>query len=257
MSPMRTLKLVVLAIVTGASLVLAPAAASAATFSVNPTQIFLAGRTTSTLLTLRNDSDEELRFQLSAFQWNQSATGEIELSATQDIVFFPALLTLKPKEERRIRVGSTVAPGAAEKTYRIFVEELPPNGGSDNANAVRVLTRMGIPIFVRPAKESATASLNGLGLRDGALHVSLNNTGTVHFVPQAIKVRGLAANGDRLFEQDLVSWYVLAGGSREFDVPVTVEHCARTASVTVDVTVGSTSLTEMLQTPGGACRGNR
>ena len=45
---MRIIKLVVLAIVTGASVFAAPAAASAATFSVNPTQIFLAGRTTST-----------------------------------------------------------------------------------------------------------------------------------------------------------------------------------------------------------------
>ena len=37
--------------------------ASAATFSVNPTQIFLAGRTNSSLVTVRNDSTEMLRFQ--------------------------------------------------------------------------------------------------------------------------------------------------------------------------------------------------
>ena len=52
----------------------------------------------------------------------------IELAPTQDVVFFPALLTLKPGEERRIRVGSTAAPGSIEKTYRIFVEELPASG---------------------------------------------------------------------------------------------------------------------------------
>src|SRR5687768_17676291 len=80
--------------------------ASAATFTVNPTQIFLSGKTTTALLTLRNDSEETLRFQLTAFGWQQTPAGEITLTPTQDVVFFPALLTLAPKEERRIRVGS-------------------------------------------------------------------------------------------------------------------------------------------------------
>ena len=115
-------------LLTAIAALLVGASASAATFSVNPTQIYLSGRTTSALLTLRNDSTETLRFQLSAFAWNQSATGEILLEPTQDVVFFPALLTLKQGEERRIRVGSTVSPGAIEKTYRIFVEELPAAG---------------------------------------------------------------------------------------------------------------------------------
>ena len=80
--------------------------ADAATFSVNPTQIFLTGKSGSALLTLRNDSSELLRFQLSAFSWQQSASGELQLGPTKDVVFFPALLSLKPGEERRVRIGS-------------------------------------------------------------------------------------------------------------------------------------------------------
>jgi len=244
------LALVLAAVVTGLAAV---DSASAATFSVNPTQIFLSGRTTSSLLTLRNDSTEMLRFQLTAFAWNQAATGELELQATQDVVFFPALLTLKPGEERRIRVGSTVAPGAAEKTYRIFVEELPPAGETAAGSAVRVLTKMGVPIFVRPVKESATAALSDLGMRDGAVHFSVRNTGTVHFVPQAISVRAMAADGQPVAEQQLAAWYVLSGGRRDFDVTLAPADCARTASVVVEIQLGSTALKETLQTPGGAC----
>jgi fimbrial chaperone protein len=240
-------------VVTAAVTSLAATPASAATFSVNPTQIFLAGRTTSSLLTLRNDSTEMLRFQLTAFAWNQSAAGEIELAATQDVVFFPALLTMKPGEERRIRVGSTVAPGAVEKTYRIFVEELPPAGETAAGSAVRVLTKMGIPIFVRPAKESATAALSDLGVRDGAVHFTVRNTGTVHFVPQAITVRGMGADGRAVFEQQLASWYVLSGGRRDFDVAVAAADCLRASSVVIEVGLGSSALKESLQTPGGAC----
>ncbi len=227
--------------------------ASAATFSVNPTQIYLSGRTTSALLTLRNDSTEHLRFQLSAFAWNQSPTGEVLLEATKDVVFFPALLTLKPGEERRIRVGSTVSAGATEKTYRIFVEELPPTGDTAEGSAVRVLTKMGIPIFVRPVKESSTAALSELGMRDAALHFTLRNTGTVHLVPQAITVRGMSADGQSVFEQQLAGWYVLSGGRRDFDVTVASAECGRATMVVVEVALGSTSLKESLQTPGGAC----
>src|SRR5262245_19592751 len=168
MSPLTRLRTLFTATVLATAAGFA-APASAATFSVNPTQIFLAGRTTSTLLTLRNDSTETLRFQLSVFEWQQGAGGEIELRPTQDVVFFPALLTLNAGEERRVRVGSTVAAGGTEKTYRIFVEELPAESQGD-ATQVRVLTKMGIPIFIRPEKESSGATLAGLGLHEGTLH---------------------------------------------------------------------------------------
>src|SRR5688572_25193200 len=122
--------------------------AAAASFTVDPTQIYLSGRSSSVLLTLHNESKDTLRFQLSVFAWAQSASGEMRLEPTQDIVFFPSLLTLKPDETRRVRVGSTAAFEAREKTYRIFVEELPPVDRAGNRGGVRVLTKMGIPIFM-------------------------------------------------------------------------------------------------------------
>src|SRR6185503_20021570 len=167
-------------------------AAAAATFTVDPTQIFLTGRSGSVLLTLRNESTEVLQFQLSVFAWAQSPSGEMRLEATEDIVFFPTLLTLKPMETRRVRVGSATAQEVREKTYRIFVEELPPTNAV--GNGVRVLTKMGIPIFVRPVKEVATATLSDLRQQEGALRFTLTNAGTVHVVPQSIKVRGLAGS---------------------------------------------------------------
>ena len=63
---------------------------------------------------------------------------------------------------------------------------------------MRVLTKMGIPIFVRPVKEVATATLTDLRQQEGALRFTLTNAGTVHVVPQSIKVRGLAGSNTRL-----------------------------------------------------------
>jgi fimbrial chaperone protein len=238
--------------VVGACAVWTPAAA-AATFSVNPTQISLAGRTTSALLTVRNESDQPLRFQVTAFAWTQSASGEIELAPTNDVVFFPKMLVLNPKEERRVRIGSTVAAAASEKTYRIFVEELPPITSSQESVAIRVLTKMGIPIFLRPATATASATLAGLGVREGSLRFTVANQGTVHFVPQEIKVSGVSATGQTLFEREVSGWYILAGGRRDFDVALPAASCAEIASLRVQVALGSEPLKEMLQTPAGTC----
>lgn len=227
--------------------------AAAATFSVNPTQIFLGGRTLSALVTIRNESGEALRFQLSVFAWSQSPSGEMTLTPTEDIVFFPPLLTLRPAEERRIRVGSVAPAGSQEKTYRIFVEELPPfDGATDGGSAVRVLTKMGIPIFLRPAREAATGTLTDVGQQSGRLHFALANTGTVHFVPQAITVRGLA-KGSALFERTLEGWYVLAGTRRLFELDLPRPECTRVTSLAVEVKFNAATLEEHLETPGGAC----
>lgn len=203
------------------------------------------------LLTLRNESTEILQFQLSAFAWAQSPSGEMQLEPTDDIVFFPTLLTLKPMETRRVRVGSATAQDVREKTYRIFVEELPPSGTS-TSTGIRVLTKMGIPIFVRPAKEVATATLTDLRQQDGALRFTLTNAGTVHVVPQSIKVRGLAGS-NTAFDRELEGWYVLAGGRREFEMAFPKNACAQVTSIVVNVEFASGKLQERLQTPNGAC----
>lgn len=228
-----------------------PGGASAATFSVNPTQIFLASRNASTLLSLRNDSTQTLRFELSAFAWTQNAAGEMTLEPTKDVVFFPTLLTLEPSEERKVRVGAVVPAGAREKTYRIFVKELPPVEGASQ-NGVRVLTTMGIPIFVRPEKEVSSAAVNELRHTTGQLQFALSNTGTVHFVPQKIAVTGFS-DGLPLFERKLEGWYVLAAGRRDYSIALPAEDCSRVTSVLVRVEFPSASVEERLQTPGGAC----
>jgi len=223
--------------------------ARAATFTVDPTQIFLFSRTGSVLFTLHNESTETLSFQLSVFAWAQSNSGEMQLQPTQDIVFYPPLLTLKPSETRRVRVGTATSFDVREKTYRLFVEELPP---TDAPKGVRVLTKMGIPIFLRPAKEVATASLIDVRQQDGMLKFTLANQGTVHVVPRSVKVSGRAGS-TTAFETTLDSWYVLAGGRRDFEMALPKNGCAQVTSIAVDVQFESGQVQEQLQTPNGAC----
>ena len=112
---------------------------------------------------------------------------------------------------------------------------------------------MGIPIFIRPAKETAAADLRELAIQNGALHFTVGNTGTVHFVPQKVTVHGIGAAGETLFDREAQAWYILAGGRREFDVVLPTPDCQRATSLAVDVEFSSTVVKESLQTPAGAC----
>ncbi len=153
-----------------------------------------------------------------------------------------------------MRVAVTAAPGEVERTYRIFIEELPPpKNEPDGSNGVQVLTRVGIPIFVAPVKASAQATVSGVGLAQDGLHFQVDNQGTTHFVPQTLRVRGLAGNGQVVTDHSADGWYILAHSSRRYTLAFDEKDCARIRSVLIDITLSDTTLKGRLDTPGGAC----
>lgn len=226
----------------------------AATFTVNPVQVYLSAKTRSVILTLRNVSDGTLRFQLDAHAWDQDERGEMALQPTRDIVFFPALVTLAPGEERNIRVGTATPQAANEKTYRIFVEELPPPAGTIlPPGQVRVLTKVGIPIFIEAIKASAAARVDDARLRAGAVSFAVRNTGTVHFVVQSVRLVGFGPAGERIVEGAEEGWYVLPGGVRRYEMTLPAADCARIRSLAIEVQTSRTTLNERVDAPAGAC----
>jgi fimbrial chaperone protein len=247
--PRAVLPAVVLAIGLGLA-----APAGAADFIVNPIQIFFTGQTRSAILTVQNTSDEPLRFQLDAFAWAQEPGGQMRLTPTRDIIFFPRLLSLAPREQRIVRVGISGPPGPVERTYRIFVEELPPLSTEGTPpGQVRVLARMGIPIFVAPPTAQPELRMGGLTVQPGQVRLELRNGGTKHVVPQRVHVRGLAADGEAAWQRDLEGWYILAGDHRVFDIPVSRDECLRTRSITVEVQAGDPPLRERFDVAPQAC----
>lgn len=232
----------------------APPSAAAASYTVNPTRVYLSATAGSALLTLKNESREPLRMQIRAQRWGQNAAGEMQLAATEDLIVFPTMVTLKPGEERKIRVAAAAAFGAVEKTYRLYVEELPASSTEKaEGAAVRILTRMGIPVFLQPARPAATATLREVGLSKGRVVFQLGNTGNTHYIPSAVTVRGFAGNGLPVADWPVSGWYVLAGGTRDFSVTLDKPACERVRSVLIEVAIGNTVLKSPLTTPGGAC----
>jgi len=215
---------------------LTASSAGAGGLNVTPIQLVLSPQTTKAMLTLRNDGQETVRYQVSATSWNQNSRGELQLSPTSEVLFFPALFSLKPGEERNVRVGVGTPFGLVEKTYRVFVEELPPTERpAQPASEVRVLTRVGVPVFLAPARAVERRSIEGLGARGGRASFRVVNQGTVHFREDAVKLRGVDASGAVLFEREQRGWYVLAGGALDygFELP---KGCPGLAALVASVT---------------------
>jgi fimbrial chaperone protein len=222
---------------------------SASAFTVTPVRVTFDRPGSSTLLTLKNESRETLRFQVTAFAWDQSPEGEMILEPTREVLFFPALVSLEPGASRKIRVGLDTPVGSSEKTYRIFVEELPPleRPGDDSAGTqVKILTKMGIPIFVSPAKRIFDAAVENLSVEEGTLRFDIVNRGNVQFTAQSIGIIGLDESGEPVFEKQQGGWYVLASGMRRYQHELTSEECAGVRSIVVEV---QTDIPQQLHAP--------
>jgi fimbrial chaperone protein len=211
--------------------------AAGATFKVSPIQIYLSPNKATELLTVENQSAESVRLQVTAFAWSQSSRGDIQLAPTEDVVFFPALLTLEPGKERKIRIGVAKPAGAVERTYRVFVEELPPlekPAETGNQSEVKVLTRFGVPIFVQPGKLARSGAIEGAKLDAGSVKFRVTNTGNTAFSLISVRVAGAGADGTQTFETQAAGWYVLAGGDRLYEIAIPVADCRRTTTISLE-----------------------
>jgi fimbrial chaperone protein len=229
--------------------------ARASSFTVNPIKVVLSDKDRSTLLTIQNQSNEILRFQVSVNGWSQSPGGEMVLSATKDIVVYPSILSLGPGEQRKLRIGVTVGPASLERSYRIFVEELPPlqSAQKSSSTEVRVLTKLGVPIFVEPAATASRASIANVAMSGGKLAFDLRNEGNVHFVAGKVIVRAVDGAGQPVHATEAQGWYVLAGTTRHFEVSLPSVACGKARTVLVEAPLDRATASARLEVRPGSC----
>jgi fimbrial chaperone protein len=211
--------------------------ARAAEFDVSPIKLTLSAKALSGTLVVSNRGDQPARFHVTAFAWEQGADGEMVLSPTKEIMFFPAMLTLNPQEARNLRVGVNVKPGNVERTFRVFVQELPALAAANapNQTTVSMLVKMGIPVFIEPTvKPKPIPSISALSLQGNKFSFNVNNTGNSHFIPVKITVK--PKDGSKpLAELDAGGWYVLAGRKDSYSVTLPTEACLALKSIVVEM----------------------
>jgi fimbrial chaperone protein len=226
-----------------------------ADIAVSPVNVTLTRDTHSALLTVTNQGADTVRFSLSTFAWGESDSGKMELAPTTDIVFFPTLLTLTPGEGRNVRLGTQLQPGDTEKTYRIFLEELPSpqTSATGRGMQIHVLSKIGIPIFLQPDKPKTQAEIRSIAMTRNAVSFQIANTGSVHMLPGPVTIAGSDEADKIIYSKQIDLWYVLAGGSRSSSVALPPGACAKIKNLSIWMKMGTLVVKKSQPTPSGAC----
>jgi fimbrial chaperone protein len=225
-----------------------------ATFSVDPLLIRLNAETNNAVLTITNPGANEIRFEIKGFTWDQTPpAGAMQLTATNDLVIFPPLVTMKPRTTQRVRVGTTVAQGTVEKAYRLLIEELPSSVKPAGANQVAVRTRVGVPVFLEATKPAVSGRIESVSVTGRTVSIALANTGTSHAMVDNIVIRGMSAPDQVVFEDSLQGWYVLAGKTRTWTYTFKPAQCRPSKFVEIEVYAHDKVLTSRADVPANAC----
>lgn len=210
------------------------ASAEGAQWHVSPIRLDLGRQAKSGSVKVTNDGEEPMQLQMKAMEWTQDAEGKDRYEETQDLVFFPKIMELKGKEARVIRAGIRVPAGKTEKTYRLFIQEIPVPG-KPRGTSVAIALRFGLPIFVKPVREEEKGEIGSPELEQGTVRAEVRNRGNVHFSIRSVVVKGIDPGGQPVFEKELSGWYLLAGASRKYSVEIPGHECKRIATFEVSV----------------------
>lgn len=233
----------------GLALLALPVAAG--NFGVSPIRVELDRNAKTGAITVSNDdTDGALRVQIRLFEWTQDAAGKDEYRESEDLLYFPKLMLLGKNEQKLVRVGLRTPAAAQEKTYRLFVEELPgpPSPGTASGARVAFRVRFGVPIFLKPAEAEARGEIEKIEMAKGVLRVTVRNTGNAHFVINTIT----AASGGA-YSKEAPGWYLLARAVREHAIPVPQETCRKLKRIDVTAKTDQFELKGALEVAASMC----
>lgn len=224
-------------------------------FTVNPVRLELGAAARSGVILVKNEGKEKLAFQLQASEWSQDALGKDQYSETRDLIFFPKIMTIEPGEEGLVRVGTRAAVVQTEKTYRLFIEELPgaAKAAQGTGATLNVLIRFAAPIFVIPVNPADSADIASLALARGVLAMSVKNTGNRHQIIQGIQLAGVDAQGKEVYTMTLADRYLLAGATKSYSATIPADQCTKIAGLSVELKTDKVGVKRKLDITPAMC----
>lgn len=223
-------------VISLAVLLLANGTAAAGEFRVTPIRLDFSRAVKSGVLTVINEGQERITLQISVMEWTQDDQGKDVYTPTSEVVFYPKMMTLESGEQQVIRAGSKGPPPAREKTYRLFIEEIPVQKKAEEGRSqVNIVIRFAPPVFIRPDNEKIEVSLTEAGLAKGVFKLGVTNRGNVHVTITSVRFNGKGAEGQALFAKEISGWYLLSGASRTYEATIPAEVCNSLQAVEVEL----------------------
>ena len=232
------------------------ASSIAGEFIVSPVRIDLGPTSRSAAVSVRNSGAEKIGFQLEAMEWQQDATGKDVYLETRELIFFPKIMSVEPGQEALVRLGIKAPALQREKTYRLFIQEMPgtTKAAENVAAQVNFLIRFGAPVFVGPLKPQDGLAVDDLAIAGGAISLSARNSGNRHQVIQGVDLRGADAQGKEVYALTLADRYLLSGTTKSFSAIIPPAQCAQMVSLSVEVRTDKQSTAHKLDVNPSMCR---
>jgi fimbrial chaperone protein len=121
---------------------------------------------------------------------------------------------------------------------------------------IKVLTNVSIPVFVEPAAPAAQASISPLTLKNSTLSFTVKNSGNTHLRIKSLRVEAFRASAQPVFSKTAQGWYVLAGGSRNYELAVSEADCSRVNRLNLSVETDRGKLQSELPIAAANCARN-
>lgn len=221
-----------------------------ADFTIVPISVVLTPQKSTDLITIHNRGSKAVRLQLTGYVWDQTPDGKMKLTATDEVVFYPPLVSVDANEDRIIRVGAAAPFGFVEKTYRLIAEELPPPPeplppGAEKAVMTRVivLTKVSVPVFMEAPSAVHSDSLAGAELRNGRVSFQIKNNGNTHVTIGMPGVRGFGAGDKNVYTSGNMTRgnYVLPGEAALYQVDIPSKQCSEVRKLVITAPIGKPS----------------
>lgn len=229
--------------------------AFAGEFVVNPVRLDISPNAKSASVSVANDGADRLSFQLQAMEWSQDKEGKDQYTESRDLIFFPKLMSVEPGQEAIVRVGFRTAAATVEKTYRLFIEELPSTVRKPEVNGAQInfLVRFGLPIFAAPVLPQDGLAIETLELKSGVISFTAKNTGNRHQMYKSIRISGVSAANNAVFGLDIADRYLLASSSKPYQTTLSAQQCKDLSSVNIEIQTDKLTQSRKLEVTPSMC----
>lgn len=191
-------------------------------FHVEPTRVELSARAPAGALVISNGGTTSMRLQASVFRWYDDPDGTSRLAPAPEIVVRPSIFEVAAGQSRTLRVGTTAAPEPLERSYRVFVEELPDRRAQPAAQ-IQVLMRIGVPVFIAPHRAEVKL-ITAARIAGPRAQLTVRNEGTRRAKLAKVSVAAMRDGRER-WRREATGWYVLARRERTFAIDLGADRC--------------------------------
>ncbi len=189
--------------------------AFSAALKIAPIRILLGAHNTVQVMRIENTGSETTRLQLQILSWSQRG-GRDYFAPTRDVLANPAMFEIAPHKIQIVRIGLRTKAGAMEKSYRLFVVEVP--NSIPQSGRVQTLLRISVPVFVPAPNAVGRLVWHAWPSGPNKLTLSLQNVGNAHTQIHHITLDDGTHNAPLGVSNRML--YLLPGTHHEITIPI-------------------------------------